>query len=129
MEFIVPATKTEQFRISFVRTVGYVTGTNSLKMSMFHLSTPLHLKSAEPTSFRPPVLPPSITTITTNGSCDVFYPDPDQGNELTRNSSENTRPQSSQLAEPLWTDPGLKSGSDVHGLIYKQANKQKTSGE
>ena len=32
------------------------------------------------------------------------------GNELTRNSSGNTRSQSSQLAEPLWTDPGLKSG-------------------
>ena len=30
------------------------------------------------------------------------------GNELTRDSSGNTRPQSSQLAEPLWTDPGLK---------------------
>ena len=26
------------------------------------------------------------------------------GNELTRNSSGNTRPQSSQPAEPLWTD-------------------------
>ena len=33
-----------------------------------------------------------------------------QGNELTRNSSGNTRSQSSQLAEPLWTDPGVKSG-------------------
>ena len=33
-----------------------------------------------------------------------------QGNEPTRNSSGNTRPQSSQLAEPLWTDPGLKKG-------------------
>ena len=32
------------------------------------------------------------------------------GNELTRNSSGNIRSQSSQLAEPLWTDPGLKSG-------------------
>ena len=32
------------------------------------------------------------------------------GNELTHNSSGNTQPQSSQLAEPLWTDPGLKSG-------------------
>ena len=31
------------------------------------------------------------------------------GNELTRNSSGSTRLQSSQLAEPLWTDPGLKS--------------------
>ena len=26
------------------------------------------------------------------------------GKELTRNSAGNTRPQSSQLAEPLWTD-------------------------
>ena len=33
------------------------------------------------------------------------------GNELTRNSSGNSWPQSSQLAEPLWTDPGLKSGN------------------
>ena len=32
------------------------------------------------------------------------------GNELTRNSSVNTRSQSSQLAEPLWTDPGIKRG-------------------
>ena len=36
------------------------------------------------------------------------------GNELTRNSSGNTRSQSSQLAEPLWTDPSLKSGMSVH---------------
>ena len=28
-----------------------------------------------------------------------------QGNELTRNSSGNARPQSSQLAEPIETDP------------------------
>ena len=27
------------------------------------------------------------------------------------------RPQSSQLAKPLWTDPGLKSGTGVHELI------------
>ena len=39
------------------------------------------------------------------------------GNELTRNSSRNTRPQSSQLAEPLWTDPSLKSGISVRELI------------
>ena len=31
--------------------------------------------------------------------------------------SGNTRPQSSQLAEPLWTDPGLKSGISVRELI------------
>ena len=40
-----------------------------------------------------------------------------QRNELTRKSSGNTRPQSSQLAEPLWTDPGVKSGISVHELI------------
>ena len=39
------------------------------------------------------------------------------GNELTLNSSGNTRLQSSQLAEPLSTDPGLKSGSSVRELI------------
>ena len=31
-----------------------------------------------------------------------------QENELTRNSSRNIQPQLSQLAEPVWTDPGLK---------------------
>ena len=36
-----------------------------------------------------------------------------QENELTGNSSRNVRPQSSQLAEPLWTDPGQKSGLGV----------------
>ena len=47
------------------------------------------------------------------------------GNELTRNSSENTRSQSSQLAEPLWTDPGLKSGISVRKLIStKKKNVQ-----
>ena len=39
------------------------------------------------------------------------------GNELTRNSPGNTQPQSSQLAEPLWTDPGIKSGISVRELI------------
>ena len=38
-------------------------------------------------------------------------------NELTRNSSGITRLQSSQLAEPLWTDPGQKSGISLHELI------------
>ena len=36
------------------------------------------------------------------------------GNELTRNSSGNTRSQSSQLAEPLWTDPGPESGITLY---------------
>ena len=31
--------------------------------------------------------------------------------------------QSSQLAEPLWTDPGIKSGTSVHELI-SASNKQ-----
>ena len=39
------------------------------------------------------------------------------GNELTRNSSGNTRSQSSQLAEPPWTDLGVKSGIRVPELI------------
>ena len=40
-----------------------------------------------------------------------------QGNELTRNSSGNAGPQSSQLDEPLWTDPDQKNGNDVRELI------------
>ena len=33
----------------------------------------------------------------------------ESGNELTHNSTGNTLSQSSQLAEPPWTDPGLKN--------------------
>ena len=39
------------------------------------------------------------------------------GNDLTRNLSGNTRPKSSQLAEPLWTDPDVKSSISVRELI------------
>ena len=39
------------------------------------------------------------------------------GNELPRNLSGNTRSQSSQLTEPLWTDSGIKSGISLHELI------------
>ena len=37
--------------------------------------------------------------------------------------------QSSQLVEPLWTDPGLKSEISVHGLIstYTQTKQQRES--
>ena len=35
------------------------------------------------------------------------------GNKLTCNSSGKTQLQSSQFAEPLWTDPGLKSVSTL----------------
>ena len=50
-----------------------------------------------------------------------------QGNGFTRNSSGTTRPQSFQLAEPLWTDLGIKSGISVRELIStkkKQTNKK-----
>ena len=36
----------------------------------------------------------------------------------THNSSGNTWSQSSQLAEPLWTDPGLKSGIRVQANLH-----------
>ena len=39
------------------------------------------------------------------------------GNELTRNLPGNIPRQSSQLAEPLWTDPGVKSGISVRKII------------
>ena len=52
------------------------------------------------------------------------------GNELTRNSSGNIRSQSSQLAESLWTDPGLKSGIIVRELIstFKKKKKKALAG-
>ena len=46
------------------------------------------------------------------------------GNELTRNSSGNTRLKSSQLAEPLWTDPGLQSGISLCELISTLKKKK-----
>ena len=48
-----------------------------------------------------------------------------QGNEPTRNPSGNTGPQSSQVAETLWTDPGLKSGIGVRELISTSGRKKK----
>ena len=43
----------------------------------------------------------------------------------TRNSSGNTQSQSSQFAEPLWTDPGLKTGISVCELISTSAEKKR----
>lgn len=40
-----------------------------------------------------------------------------QGNKLIRSCSGKSQPQSSYLAEPLWTYPGLKSGIGVRELI------------
>ena len=48
--------------------------------------------------------------------------------ELTLNLSGNIRPQSSQLAEPLWTGPGLKSGISVRELISTSEKEEKKPG-
>ena len=48
------------------------------------------------------------------------------GNELTCNS-RNTRQQLSQLAEPVWTDPGLRSWISVCNLISTLKKKKKKS--
>ena len=50
------------------------------------------------------------------------------GNELTRKSPGNTWPQSSQLAETLWTDPGLSNGIVVRELIFNQKKKKASVG-
>ena len=48
-------------------------------------------------------------------------------------SSHSTRQgsvgQSSQLTEPLWTNPGLKSGISVHELISTSKKKKKVQAE
>ena len=46
------------------------------------------------------------------------------GNELTCNSSGSIWSQSSQLGEPLWTDPGLKSGISLRELISTKKKKK-----
>ena len=45
--------------------------------------------------------------------------------KFTRNSSRKTWPQSSQLAEPLWTDPGVRSGINVCELISTTKEEKK----
>ena len=47
------------------------------------------------------------------------------GNELTHNLSRNIWPQTSQLAEPLWTNPSMKSGICVHKLISTSKKERK----
>ena len=51
------------------------------------------------------------------------------GNEPTRNSPGNTRSQSSQPDEPLWTDPGLKSGISLSELISTFKKKAQAGNE
>ena len=50
------------------------------------------------------------------------------GNELTRNSSGNIRQQSSQFAEPLWTNGGVKSIISVRELISTSGGEKKKRG-
>ena len=52
------------------------------------------------------------------------------GNKLIQNLSGNTQPWLFQLAEPLWTDPGVKSGISVHKLIstLKKTKKKRRQG-
>ena len=49
-------------------------------------------------------------------------------NELTSNLSGNIRPRSSQLAEPHWTGPGIKSGISVRELISTLKKKRRRLG-
>ena len=50
------------------------------------------------------------------------------GKELTRNSPGNTQSQSSQLAESLWTGPGLRSGLSLRELISTFKKKKVQAG-
>ena len=50
-------------------------------------------------------------------------------NEFTRNLSGNIRPQSSQLTEPLWTDPGIKNEISVRELISTSTTKKERKKE
>ena len=47
------------------------------------------------------------------------------GNELARDLPGNIRPQLSQLAQPLWTDPGIKIGISVRQLTFTLKKKKK----
>ena len=75
--------------------------------------TPKHTYTLDPTSW-------SGLTIVSRHSVGTY-----QGNEPTRNSSRSTRPQSSELAEPLRTDPGQESGICVRELISTSKKKKK----
>ena len=48
-----------------------------------------------------------------------------QGYERTHESSVNACPQSSQFTDPLWTDPGLKSGIGLRELTCALKKKKK----
>ena len=48
---------------------------------------------------------------------------------VTRNLSGNIPPHSSQVTKPLWTDPGIKSGTSVRELISTSKKKKKAQAE
>ena len=50
------------------------------------------------------------------------------GNELTRNSSKNACPQSFQLAEPLWADPGMKRDRFARADLHVRREKKAEAG-
>ena len=50
---------------------------------------------------------------------------PEASSHANCQETGNTRPQSSQLGEPLWTDPGIKSGISVRELISASKKKKK----
>ena len=50
------------------------------------------------------------------------------GYKLTHSSSGNTQPQLSQLTEPLWTYPGLKSGIGMCELISTSEEEKQRQG-
>ena len=49
-------------------------------------------------------------------------------NELTRNLSGNIQPQSSQLIQPLWTDPGMNKELVFGSKSPPQKKKKKSTG-
>ena len=69
----------------------------------------------------------SHTPLTQRSRSGLTMPLSRHGVGLTRNSSGNTRLQSSQLAKPLWTDPGVNSGISLRELISTLKKKEKKS--
>ena len=53
----------------------------------------------------------------------------DMSSHTTCQGTTYSRPQLSQLAEPLWTGPGLKSGISVCDLLQKKKKKKQAENE
>ena len=59
-----------------------------------------------------------VSTTMTTMMIILFFFFTSRENGITRKTSGKTRSKSSQLAEPLWTDPSLKSGISLRKLIF-----------